>query len=49
MRERFGHLMWDFGGLRLVGWVVLMSFLPVFKDMELEHHIVIGIFWFNNF
>lgn len=48
MRDRFGHLMWDCGGLRLVGSMVLMlSFLLAFKDMELEHNVVIGTFCFR--
>lgn len=48
MRERFGHLVWDCGELRLVGWVVLMlSFLLTFKDMEVKHHMVLGIFCFK--
>lgn len=35
--------------LRLVGWVVLMlCFVLAFKDMEMEHPVVIGMNWFKD-
>lgn len=48
MRKKFGHLMWDCEELGLVGWVVLvLSFLLTLKDMEVKHHMVLGIFCFK--
>lgn len=40
--------MWDCEELGLVGWVVLVvSFLLTLKDMEVKHHMVLGIFCFK--